>query len=136
MIWREQDDSVIRVRKSQRQDFRHEFADLARWKIDHGRDLSSNQLFGGIMFGYLRRRFLCADARSEIDQEADGRLARAFQRRSLNNGADANVDLAKRVETCFVGGAGVRRVCKMHGSGDRCSAIDDNHLSCHVGACL
>src|SRR5215510_7134124 len=86
------------VGEAQSEDLRHELADLARREIDHRGDLAANQLCGLIVPGDLRRAFLHADLRAEVDLQLDGRLARPVQRLGGDNGADSDVNLEEVVE--------------------------------------
>ena len=73
---RTQHDGAGLVREAQDQHLGHEFADLARREIDHGRDLAADQGLDLIMHRNLGRGFFGADLRPEVDGQLDRRLAR------------------------------------------------------------
>ena len=89
---------ALRVRKAQRQDFRLEFSDLPRRKVDDGRDLPADKLCDLVILGDLRARPLLADDGSEIDDELDRGLARLRIWFGRHDGACANIDGEELIE--------------------------------------
>ena len=67
-------------------------------KVHDRRDLAADQRIGPVVHGDLRRAFLDADLRAEIDLQPHRGFARAGQRFGRHDGADADIDFQKIVE--------------------------------------
>ena len=87
----EQHNRAVAVGEAERQHLGHELADLARREVDHGRDLAANEALGRIVHGELGRGFLDADLGTEIDLEAKRGLARAVERKWIEELGGMNV---------------------------------------------
>src|SRR4051794_6758389 len=94
----DQHDCALRIGKAQREDVRHQRADLPWRKVDDGGDLTADQRFGSVILRQLSRRFLHADHGAEIDEELERGLARLRKRLGLDDGANADVDRDELLE--------------------------------------
>src|SRR3954453_3846 len=107
----DQHDCALRVGKAQREDFRHQRADLPWRKVDDGRHLTADQRFWSVILRQLSRRFLYPDQGAEIDEQLERGLARFRKRLGLDDGADADVDREKLLERDLRGGRGYGHRC-------------------------
>ena len=97
--WRNEDDTALFVRETERQNFRLHRPDLTRREVDYRRHLQPDKFIQGIQFGDLRAGALPTDYRPEIDGELVGGFTRFGERFGANDGADANVDSEKLIES-------------------------------------
>ncbi len=86
------------IGKAQRQNLRHERADLAGWEVYDGRDLSSDQGFRCIILGNLGGGFFDADVGAKIDFEFESGFSGFGEGFGCNNGANADVGFMEVIE--------------------------------------
>lgn len=68
LIGREEHDGPVAVGKAKRQHFGHDFANLARRKVDNGGDHPPHQRLGRVMFSDLGGRRLNANCGAKVDR--------------------------------------------------------------------
>jgi hypothetical protein len=104
-----QDDIALAVGEAERQDFRHEFADLARREIDDRGHLPSDEFVQRVIFGDLRGGPLDPKFGTEVDLQLERGLARFRKGLGSDDGSGSDVDLEEIVEgdRCWL----VSRLC-------------------------
>ena len=87
----EQDDSALRIRYAEHENFGTHWSNLSRRKIHHGDDKPADQLLRLIVNGQLRAGASPADG-TKVDQQLVGGFAGLGKRQRLDDAADAHLD--------------------------------------------
>ena len=97
-VYCRQYDLTFIVRKAKDENCRHELANLARRKIDHGGDLPSDKRFRRIVARDLGRTFQFADVGSEIEPQLDRRLPSLGESCGAENRSCKDINLQENIE--------------------------------------
>ena len=87
------------VGKTQSKNFGHERADLSRRKIDDRKNLSPYKPLGLVMLRNLRRAFLDADIRAEINHKLVGGFSGFRKTPGIDDCTHPDINFKKIIET-------------------------------------